>query len=65
MTNPLHEPNHPIWPLLRLTVMMIALTIVLYLSAHTFDNTELTTILTMFLIGAGIEGLPALLRGRE
>lgn len=65
MTNPIHDPTHPIWPLLRLIVMMVSLTIVLYLSASNFDNSELKTILTMFLIGGGIEGVGTLFRGKK
>ena len=44
---------------------MLALTTVLLIQASEFDDTELKTIISMFLIGAGVEGLPALLRGRE
>ena len=65
MTNPLHNAAHPIWPLLRLVAMLAALTTVLLIQASEFDDTELKTIISMFLIGAGVEGLPALLRGRE
>jgi hypothetical protein len=37
---------------------MASLTAVLYLNASEFDATELKTIMTMFFIGAGGEGLP-------
>jgi hypothetical protein len=49
--------THPIWALARLTVVMVALTIILALTAQRFDNTELQTILWMFLAVAGAEGI--------
>ena len=59
--------SHPIWGIIRLSVIMTALTATLYLNASNFDETELKTILTMFFIGAGGEGLPkvvAMIRGK-
>lgn len=57
----MHDPKHPIWPLLRITVMLVFLTIILYFTAHNFDATELKTIIGMFLAGAAAEGLPAMI----
>ena len=62
MTNPIHNSTHPVWSLLRLVVMVTGLTLVLWLSASEFDNTELQTIIGMFLIGGAAEGLPAVAR---
>jgi predicted RND superfamily exporter protein len=50
------EPSHPIWSLSRLTVVMIALVSTLWLNASHFDETEIRTIITMFLVAAGAEG---------
>ena len=64
----LHDVSHPLWPLLRLVVMMVALTIILKSFATTFDATEIKTICIMFFIAAGTEGttsLVGLLRGKK
>lgn len=53
----MENANHPMWAFARLTVVMVALTIILSLTAQRFDNTELQTILTMFLVVAGAEGV--------
>ena len=53
----LQHSDHPIWSLIRLTILMIALTTILYFTANKFDETEIRTIITMFLITAGMEGL--------
>jgi hypothetical protein len=49
--------THPIWALARLTVVIVALTTILAMTAQRFDNTELQTILWMFLAVAGAEGI--------
>ena len=36
---------------------MMALTVTLWLNASHFDETELRTIITMFLVAAGAEGI--------
>ena len=38
-------------------VVMTSLTLTLYINASNFDATEIRTIITMFLIAAGTEGL--------
>lgn len=53
---PYHNPKHPLWSFLRLVVLMLALTITLWLNAQHFDETELRTIIWMFIGAAGIEG---------
>ena len=55
------EANHPLWPIVRLAVMMAALTGVLYVTANKFDETELKTIVYVFLFAAGVEGVPQVL----
>lgn len=52
------SPNHPLWAILRLAVMMAALTGVLYVTANRFDETEVRTIIYVFLFAAGVEGVP-------
>jgi len=58
------DPKHPIWPLARLVVMVVALTVVLSITASQFDQTELITIMTMFLFGASSEGLTQFVQRR-
>lgn len=41
--------------------MMVALVLTLYLNASSFDDTEIRTIITMFLIAAGAEGASSFL----
>ena len=53
----LSNPRHPIWAFSRLTVVMISLVVTLWANASNFDSTELKTIITMFLIAAGTEGV--------
>ena len=55
------DANHPLWPIVRLAVMMAALTGVLYVTAAKFDETELKTIVYVFLFAAGVEGVPQVL----
>lgn len=57
MANPLHERNHPIWSLARLVVTMVALVTTLWLNASHFDETEIKTLITMFLVAASAEGV--------
>jgi hypothetical protein len=55
----LHDPLHPVWSLLRLTVLMVALTVILALVAEKFDKTEIIAIVGTFTAGTagiGLEG---------
>lgn len=52
------DANHPLWALARLAIMMLALTAVLYVTAAKFDETEMKTIVYVFLFAAGVEGVP-------
>jgi hypothetical protein len=47
--------------LIRLTIVMTTLVLVLYLTASRFDESELRTILAMFVALAGMEGVGAIL----
>jgi len=48
--------NHPVWGLSRLAVLLITLTGILYLSANSFDKTELYTIIVVMTGAAAAEG---------
>ena len=58
------NPQHPIWSILKLTVLMAAMCLVLYLEATVFDATELRSIVYIFLVAAGAEGAIATLLAR-
>ena len=51
----MHDAKYPIWAIIRTTVMLIALVIVLWLNASHFDDTEIRTIVAMFLAAIGAE----------
>jgi len=51
------KPPHPMWNMLRLAIYMSTLCIVLYVNAQHFDKTEGKTIIWMFVVGAGSEGV--------
>jgi hypothetical protein len=62
----MQNPNHPIWGLARLLIMMAALCFVLWLNASNFDATEVKSLAMMFVAGAGIESVSTFLgRKRE
>lgn len=50
------SPAHPIWSLLRLTILMIVLSLILYFNASDFDATEIKTLTQYFLAAASLEG---------
>lgn len=52
---------HPLWGILRLLIVMTALTITLLLNASKFDETEIKTIITMFLVAGSAEGATKLI----
>lgn len=52
------QPAHPVWSILRLAVVMAALTAILFVTANKFDDTEIRTIIYVFLFAAGVEGVP-------
>lgn len=51
----MHDPKHPIWAIVRTTIMLIALVVVLWVNASNFDATEIRTIIAMFLAAIGAE----------
>lgn len=52
----MNNPAHPIWSLLRLTILMIVLSLILYFNASDFDATEIKTLTQYFLAAASLEG---------
>lgn len=50
------DPAHPVWSLLRLVILMGTMTLVLWLNASNFDITEIRSLITVFLVAAGLEG---------
>lgn len=57
--------SHPIWPIVRQAIFLMALIAILYMNASHFDVTEIRTIITMFLVGAGAESLPGMFGRKE
>ena len=57
----MHDPKHPIWPILRLAVLMLSLLSILYFTATHFDETEVKTLVGAFLTAGSVEGLSAFL----
>ena len=57
------EGTHPIWSIVRLVVLMTALTLVLWITATKFDQTEIKTIVYTFLAAASGEGAITVLKG--
>ena len=54
--------SHPIWSLMRLLIYMIALVATLAFNANNFDSTEIKTIITMFVVASGTEGVTQFVR---
>ena len=50
------DPSHPVWSLARMTISLIALSVILVLTANVFDETEIITIIGMFMVLGGVEG---------
>lgn len=59
------DPDHPVWkllassviPLIRTVVVLIVLALVLWMNASHFDETEIKTVITMFIAILGAEGV--------
>jgi len=56
--------EHPIYITIRYIVMMISLTLVLWMNASHFDETELKVIISMFFLGASGEGIISLVKSK-
>lgn len=57
------KSDHPGWAILRLAVIMIPVTVVLWANASKFDHTELKAMLELGIILGGWEGV-RLLKGK-
>ena len=51
------KPAHPIWGMIRSVIYMGTLCLILWINANSFDETEVKTIMWMFVVGAGSEGI--------
>ena len=51
----LFAPQHPVWNILRIIVVLLGLTLLLYLNAETFDEGELKIVLELLGLVAGFE----------
>lgn len=57
--------DHPIWPIIRMALILLTLIVVLWMNASHFDETEIKTILTMFLALLGAEGVSKMFAGKQ
>lgn len=56
--------DHPIWPIVRMALILGTLVFVLWMNASHFDDTEIKTILTMFFALLGAEGVSRAFAGK-
>lgn len=59
----MNSASHPIWSILRLSIIMLALNGLLRLNADEFNAGEIRTIFAMGLVAASAEGGSQFLRG--
>jgi len=52
----MNAASHPIWSIIRLGMLMIVLTAILWMNASKFDATEVKTLTQYFLAAASLEG---------
>lgn len=57
--------SHPIWILLRMTIALVGMYAILHAVATQFDDTEKMTLIGMFLVLGGGEGLNAFIGKRQ
>jgi hypothetical protein len=53
----LFDPGHPVWNILRLFVVFVGLTALMYLNSSSFDETEIKTVVELVGLVAGFEYL--------
>lgn len=56
MWSGIEKSSHPFWAAFRLLVLMVTLSFVLWMNASHFDETEIRTIIWVFLGAASLEG---------
>ncbi len=49
--------DHPIWRIINLAVVFLGVTMILYVNASNFDETEWTAIIGLISLMGGYEGL--------
>jgi hypothetical protein len=49
--------THPVWSFGRVALLCVALVVILYFTAKDFDETELRTVIGLFLFGGAQEGV--------
>jgi hypothetical protein len=55
-------PDHPVWALARLVVLMITLVLILYINDNQFDDDEFRIIQWFLVAASGTVGLEFLIR---
>ncbi|ANS03317.1 hypothetical protein [uncultured Mediterranean phage uvDeep-CGR2-KM19-C37] len=60
----MHDPTHPMWPIVRLTVLMATLVTVLWMNAASFDGNEIATLVATFVAAASVESAIKRVTGR-
>lgn len=53
--------DHPIYPILRLAVVMFAMFATLELVASDFDETEIIALVVLFIVASSTEGVSSLI----
>ena len=53
----IHEPTHPLWATIRFVVLVVATSVILWLNASHFDETEIRTIVEIAIVAGGYETL--------
>lgn len=60
----IHSANHPFWSWSKSVVVIVAVTVVLYRNASTFDQTEWKAIAEIAAVMFGATGLHNWLKGK-
>jgi hypothetical protein len=53
----MQDPNHPVWPTIRLVILAVAVLTLSYLNATNFDAGEVTTVVGVIAAASTAEGL--------
>lgn len=51
----MNDANHPIWPVIRMAILMSTLITVLWLQASSFDSNEIITLVAAFVTAGTLE----------
>lgn len=58
------DSTHPIWITLRLAILMLTMTTILWINCTKFDSTEIKALVQMFLVAGGLETVQRAILGR-